>query len=327
MSPHDDIGSSPNRARRSRLFRGRPDALMVDEWVPNITLPPLPDTPLEEDDPELVAVDEHGLPTFEDEPDIEEEAYAGPARLFVGPGRRGTPIRSPDDDEEDGAYVFIDPEDYFVAELRLPRPEDGLPFRVGSVDRADGEEDDDGEEPLDTDEASHPHLASSDLEAPFSVSLEQPDPEHLGSFGDEEDEDELEDLDEESGSFTGVEDVSADLDELIGGGVPPMAHDRAEAPTPGSAPRGVRAVVDIPTSPHERPRGAAPSRRSGADRLSELPPLPHRGSSVAGPALRGPRPFVDPREPAPSRWSGVVVLLVVVVVAVGAGLVWYLLRA
>jgi hypothetical protein len=74
-----------NRPRkRSRLFQAAPDALFVEEWVPNITLPPPPDAPLEEEEG-VVQLDEHGLPERLEEEEPEEERR-GPARIYVGKG-------------------------------------------------------------------------------------------------------------------------------------------------------------------------------------------------------------------------------------------------
>ncbi len=76
----------PGRSRkRSRLFQAAPDALYVEEWVPNITLPPPPDAPLEDDEGEVL-LDEHGLPERLDDDDEPEEERRGPARIYVGPG-------------------------------------------------------------------------------------------------------------------------------------------------------------------------------------------------------------------------------------------------
>jgi hypothetical protein len=83
MTKLDDAKESRPR-KRSRLFQAAPDALFVDEWVPNITLPPPPDTPLLEDESE-VKLDEHGLPARPEEEEPEPERR-GPARIFVGRG-------------------------------------------------------------------------------------------------------------------------------------------------------------------------------------------------------------------------------------------------
>ncbi len=178
----DPSGRPPKAPRRSRLFQSRPDVLLVDEWVPNITLPAPPDAPLEVDAHETL-LDEHGLPTLEAEP--EEEVRAGPARLFVGVGQRGASLASSESEEEAAEGIVVnEPEDFFVAELRLPRPEDGLPFGLASQPEPEHED------LLLADEASDPALAMDELALPFSVSVEAPDPMHLGAFGDEDDDDE-----------------------------------------------------------------------------------------------------------------------------------------
>ncbi len=77
------MSSKPRK--RSRLFQAKPGALLVEEWVPNITLPPPPQTPLEDDGQEAL-LDEHGLPEpLDEEP---EEERRGPARIYVGEGTR-----------------------------------------------------------------------------------------------------------------------------------------------------------------------------------------------------------------------------------------------
>ncbi len=79
-------GPKESRPRkRSRLFQAAPDALRVDEWVPNITLPPPPDAPLVEEDDGQLKLDEHGLPEFAEEEEPEPERR-GPVRIFVGKG-------------------------------------------------------------------------------------------------------------------------------------------------------------------------------------------------------------------------------------------------
>ncbi len=83
-TPPDSPSDRPRK--RSRLFKAAPNALQVDEWIPNITLPPPPRTPLEEDDTDNL-LDEHGLPQLPDgeEP---EEVRRGPARVYVGEGAK-----------------------------------------------------------------------------------------------------------------------------------------------------------------------------------------------------------------------------------------------
>ncbi len=251
MSHNGDIPVPPRRARRSRLFRSRPDALLVEEWVPNITLPPPPEAPLEEDDPAEARLDEHGLPRFEEEPEEEVEPQGGPARLFVGMGRRGAavshapgdaPLEAADDQEDD-------PEpgvgDYFVAELRLPRPEDSLPFRIGPLGSGEDEEEEDSDFLLDAAEASDPSLAFPELDAPFSVSLEPPDPVHLGSFDDGEDDEEPSD----------EEESSEDLDGLVDGGVPPLSLQPSPARLPLSARSEDQPSPERSKTPLSRPRG------------------------------------------------------------------------
>lgn len=238
---------------------------MVEEWVPNITLPPPPDTPLEEEDPAEQRLDEHGLPSFDDEPEEPDVPRSGPARLFVGMGQRGRSVApleaaTADDEDEgegdDDEYVYSEPDGFFVAELRLPRPQDSLPFRMGEGS-VDDDEERSSEVLLDAVESSDPNIALPDLDLPFSVSLEAPDPLHLGAFGDEdEDEDEelpvdddqgeADDVDEEDvfaalaalGDLEDDEDDSEDglddeeLDALLGGGLPPLALRPSSAREP-----------------------------------------------------------------------------------------------
>jgi len=225
MSQFDDT-PPPSRARRSPLFRSRPDALQVDEWVANITLPPPPDIPLEEEDP-AEQLDEHGLPSFDDVLDEPEELGTQPARLFVGMGQRGASVASqPQPGDEDEDEFLVGDDDFFVAELRLPRPEDRVPFRMGSS------ADDDDEEAssnmlLDADEASEPSLAIEGLDVPFSISLEAPDPVYFDRFDDqasvEEDDDSPVEFPDTFADPDDEEFSSEDLDELVSAGLPPLS--------------------------------------------------------------------------------------------------------
>jgi hypothetical protein len=317
----------PRLPRRSRLFRSRPDALLVDEWVPNITLPPPPDTPLEEEDPATPRLDEHGLPSFEEEPEVPVEARAGPARLFVGMGRRGQSVAplEAEGDDEDEQFVFDESDGFFVAELRLPRPEDGLPFR--SAGGTDDDEEHSSEVLLDAAESSDPSLALSDLEAPFSVSLEAPDPHHLGAFGDEDGDD------EEGGLSGGLDDDSDEqtlgeedsdpamdveaIDALVGGGLPPLSlrpspareplarsqRVREEPVTPPPPPPPIVPEDITPPSDASPPRKAHPEvwARPGGAAPQEVAPEPaprassrRRGDQVQ--VLRS-RPFFTKERP------------------------------
>jgi hypothetical protein len=83
MTRPPDPTSRPRK--RSRLFQAAPDALFVEEWVPNITLPPPPDVPLEEEEGG-VKLDEHGLPERREEEEEPEDERRGPARIYVGKG-------------------------------------------------------------------------------------------------------------------------------------------------------------------------------------------------------------------------------------------------
>ncbi len=207
-------GARLSYGRRSRLFRGRPDRLLVDEWVPSIALPPPPDTPLEEEEVDDL-LDEHGLPTLEAE--AEEEVRTGPARLFVGRGLRGVSLT--DDGEWDAAegIIVTEPDDFFVAELRLPTPRDALPFGLASRGDLDAEEEE-SEMVLDAEEASEPDLAPEEFSVPFSLSLDAPDPLHLGAFGDEEDPEEVSAMDIEPG----FEELQAEFEEAS---VPDLSSD------------------------------------------------------------------------------------------------------
>ena len=115
MSQLDDLPPT-SRARRSPLFRSRPGALQVDEWVANITLPPPPDTPLEEEDP-AEQLDEHGLPSFDDDLDDPEEPGARPVRLFVGMGQPGAPVASLPPLGDDEAFLSENLDDLVSAGL------------------------------------------------------------------------------------------------------------------------------------------------------------------------------------------------------------------
>lgn len=79
--------------KRSRLFQAAPDALFVEEWVPNITLPPPPDAPLEEEEG-VVLLDEHGLPVRSGDEEEPEPERRGPARIYVGKGAADTHAKS-----------------------------------------------------------------------------------------------------------------------------------------------------------------------------------------------------------------------------------------
>ncbi len=332
---------SPKPARRSPLFRSRPDRLLVEEWVPNITLPPPPDTPLEEDDPEQARLDEHGLPTFAEEKEEEPgPSSGGPARLFVGMGQRGARVQAPTleaegaDDEEE--YLVGD-DDFFVAELRLPRPEDSLPFRIGPLGGEDDEEEG-SDVLLDAAEASDPELAVPDLERPFSVSLEAPDPFHLGAFGGA---DGVEDAEEDSDGWD-EEALSAEsLDALLGSGLEPLmaqATPSAEpepepareeplsppppvSPDPGLAqkprpepeiePRAKPRASPVITDQHPRPRQVIRSRpfwtKDRPLRESEAKPTP-----VFQP--RGAPPPSPVREKL-FNWTNLLVLVAVLIIA------------
>jgi len=106
--------SAPSRSRkRSRLFQAAPDALQVEEWVPNITLPPPPDAPLEEEEG-VVQLDEHGLPERDPEEEEPEEERRGPARIYVGQGAP-TSAAPPTSDE-------LPVSDVDMPNLQLPGP-------------------------------------------------------------------------------------------------------------------------------------------------------------------------------------------------------------
>jgi hypothetical protein len=283
MTQNGDNGSLPRRTRRSRLFHSRPDALLVDEWVPNITLPPPPDAVLEEDDPAVAVLDEHGLPTFEDEPEEAPREPGGPARLFVGLGQRGASVAPSEEPDGEDEFDFSEHHDFFVAELRLPRPEDRLPFRIGGRgEPAEGDDEDDSGYVLDAAEASDPQLGVSDLEAPFSVSLDAPDPVHLGSFGDEDDDedhgDELSSDLEADLAFEGELDdsePSEDLDDLVSGGLPPLTLQPSPARVPLGAPRGDRASPSLSMPDGSRPREeGVPGWASAGRPVVEPPPAP-----------------------------------------------------
>ncbi|MFH1463575.1 MAG: hypothetical protein ABIO70_04240 [Pseudomonadota bacterium] len=157
---------SDRPGRKSRLFQARPDRLLVDEWVPSIALPAPPPTPLEEAVGEPI-VDEHGLPELAEEP--EESVRVGPARLYVGQGQRPKPASAGEE---------ISPErDYFVAELSLPRPEDGLPFGFG----AQGDEPDPWSEELALEgaELSDPDIPAPDLAGALTLDLDPMEPPTL----------------------------------------------------------------------------------------------------------------------------------------------------
>lgn len=164
----NDTRRSPDRpSKRSRLFQARPDRLLVEEWVPSIALPAPPQTPLEEI-PGEPRVDEHGIPELPHEPD--DTVRVGPARLYVGQGRRPTTQgEAPGGDEAQAGY--------FVAELRLPRPEDGLPFGLAARE----EDPDPWSEELEFESAemSDPASSTPDLTGAFTLDLDTtsaPDP-------------------------------------------------------------------------------------------------------------------------------------------------------
>jgi hypothetical protein len=247
-----DVGRNSKPTRRSRLFSGRPDALLVEEWVPNISLPPPPDTPLEVDEEEGL-FDENGMPTLEAEP--EEETRGGPARLFVGVGQRGAALASEDEQGAAEGIVVHEPDDFFVAELRLPRPEDGLPFGLASRVSEEDSEEASAEQLLFADEALDDELDIDEMSLPFSVSVEAPDPVHLGAFGDAEDDEEEETRDEEDS-------LSDLLDHL---GAPPsisLQPSLAREPLAksASAPPGVRLRTAPVASP---PKPPVPAPREG----------------------------------------------------------------
>jgi hypothetical protein len=291
MSQNGDIPVPSKRARRSRLFRSRPDALLVEEWVPNITLPPPPDAPLEEDDPAEARLDEHGLPRFEDEAEEQGEEQAGPARLFVGMGRRGASVSQAPDGEfveaeadEGDAVVYQGPDDYFVAELRLPRPEDSLPFRIGALGGVEaGDEEEGSDFLLDAAEASDPSLAFPELDAPFSVSLEPPDPIHLGSFDDDEEEQVAAD----------DEDSSEDLDGLVDGGVPPLSLQASPARLPLSARSDDQPTLERSEVPLSRPRSDGVPGWATAGRPEPEPSSEPESDEV--PVADAPAPAARPR--------------------------------
>jgi hypothetical protein len=321
MTPTSDPPLTSRAVRRSRLFRSRPDALLVEEWVPNITLPPPPDTPLEEEDPAAQLVDEHGLPSFEDQPEEPEVPRAGPARLFVGMGQRGQPVApleaDGDDDDDDNEFVYNEPDGFFVAELRLPRPKDSLPFRVseGSVD---DDEERSSEVLLDTAESSDPSISLPDLDLPFSVSLEAPDPLHLGAFGDEdEDEDEIDedelDEDEDELDEDELDEDEDELDEdeidaLVGGGLPPLALH----PSPAREPLHARQTDrEQPSAPLGAPPPPIVPEIPGPD-IEDEPeprPAPEVWARPGGSAPAEPEPAPVVPDPAPPVRTGPVQVL------------------
>ncbi len=106
---------SSRSKKRSRLFQAAPDALFVEEWVPNITLPPPPDEPLLEDDEDGVKLDEHGLPERSDEDEEPEVERTGPARIYVGPGAGKVDVSSRDE---------LPVSEVQLPDLSLPRGDD-----------------------------------------------------------------------------------------------------------------------------------------------------------------------------------------------------------
>ncbi len=326
MIPPPPKIAAPPAQRRSRLFRSRPDALLVEEWVPNITLPPPPDAPLDDEDPAEARLDEHGLPDFQDEPDEDREVRAGPVRLFVGLGQRGASVAPPPDGDEGGedVYEVNEPADYFVAELRLPRPEDSLPFRLTGVNDQDDEEEDE-EFLLDADEASDPAMFFPGLDTPFTVSLEPPDPLHLSSLSDDDDDLESEDdafeyqaaedgldgeddLDgeehtwddswpsaDDSMGMLGDEPVQddADLDAVVSGGIPPLTLRPSVAREPLRLRHGAREEPAAPPPP--LPPAPQPEPQP------EPEPPPRTWSRPGGPAAPPPEPPQPQRAPSSGK--------------------------
>ena len=149
----------PSRSRkRSRLFQAAPEALFVEEWVPNITLPPPPEAPLEEEEG-VAQLDEHGLPERNEEEEEPEEERRGPARVYVGKGAQS-------DTQYGHGREDLPVSDVEMPDLRLPSKAD-----------AEGEEDSDPSMPdlsidgsgsdwgamfdsLDDDEPTDPELRS-----------------------------------------------------------------------------------------------------------------------------------------------------------------------
>jgi hypothetical protein len=108
------------------------------------------------------------MPELVHEP--EEAVRVGPARLYVGQGSR----LAPPGGEPEGGEARAS---YFVAELRLPRPEDGLPFGLTAKD----DEPDPWSEELELEgaELSDPGVDDPDLAGAFTLDLdatEAPDP-------------------------------------------------------------------------------------------------------------------------------------------------------
>jgi len=177
----------PSRSRkRSRLFQAAPEALFVEEWVPNITLPPPPDAPLEEEEG-VAQLDEHGLPERSEDEEEPEEERRGPVRVYVGKGAQSDTQYGHGRDE-------LPASDVEMPDLRLPSKAD-----------ADGEDDSDPSMPdlsidgsgsdwgamfdaLDDDEPTDPELRSGSegedsepMPMPAAAAPAMPEPPPLAS--------------------------------------------------------------------------------------------------------------------------------------------------
>ncbi len=150
---------SHGRRRRSRLFSGSPELLLVSEDIPGIVMPAPPASfpPIEDEDEH-----EFDLSALHAEEDAEEaEASEGPLRLYIG---------APSSDGEETAPV-LDAEDdtpiWDVSALAMPEAsdEDG-----GSLDFLDADEDVEDEDVVEIDAAPPPLVMSISTEVSEGMS-------------------------------------------------------------------------------------------------------------------------------------------------------------
>ncbi|MFH1467169.1 MAG: hypothetical protein ABIO70_22485, partial [Pseudomonadota bacterium] len=285
MSNPEDIANAGKPRRRSRLFQAAPDRLLVDEWVPNIKLPPPPATELEDEGPSAL-LDEHGLPVREPEEEPEPERR-GPARIYVGQGGLNA----------SGQRAPAPPE------LQAPEmPDLRLPLGASEPDLDDGEESSSGDLPdLSIDgggggwrgfDMGLARASESDLEAPTDPNL------RAGGAADEPSALEMPAAEE-------MPAASPPPAALVSGAVP------IPVPEPGPAPVKPPRPTPIAPGAQATPSWARPT--PGADRGARRPPeAPPRIRAAAPPRL----------EPSLASFVPRSLVIAIVVLGIVAMAVW-----
>lgn len=288
--------------KRSRLFQAAPEALFVEEWVPNITLPPPPDAPLVEEEG-VVQLDEHGLPERQEEEEEPEEERRGPARIYVGKGA-ATKAKGP-----------VAGDELPVSDVELP--DLSLPSAPGFEDNEEG---------------SDPSLPDLSIDGSGS---------NWGSMFDDLDDDENPtDPELRSGDAEPSADSEPLAMPAATSREPEAPDSSADHDAPKPAPAASAAPPVTPAPKLDRPGPATPlttkpdrPRPAAVLDAKPTPSWARSSKSQAGPAIKpegGPKPQpprirpTQPKPPEPGLGSMVprVMIIAIVVLVILMLLVW-----